>query len=142
MSAGAIAGALVVLRLETTTAGTYVDMGGMRTKSLTINNEVIDTTNSDSTGRWRELLSGALATRSISFSGAGVFKDGTAQDRFMTVVMSASAEVKCQVFFPTLGTFEGQFKITTGELSGEHTDAVQYSASFESNGVIAFTNIA
>lgn len=141
MSQGAQAGALLALRLETATAGTYVDLGGLQSKSFTINNEPIETTNSDSTGRWREYLTGALSQKSISFSGDGVFKDGAPNDRAVAITMLASGEVKCQLFVPTMGTFEGQFKITSLELSGDHTGPINYSISAESNGVIAFTNI-
>jgi TP901-1 family phage major tail protein len=141
MSAGAAAGAQLALRIETATANTFLDLGGLKTKSFTINNEVIETTNSDSTGRWREYLSGGLAMKSISFSGDGVFKDGPPTDRLMVVVSSASAENKFQLFLPGLGTFEGLFKVTSVEFSGDHADAVQYSMAAESNGVITFTNI-
>ena len=141
MSSGAIAGASIALRLETTTSGTYVDIGGLRTKSFTINNEPIDTTNSDSTGRWREYLTGGLSVKSISFSGDGVLKDGAPLDRLITVVMSASGEGKCQLFLPTIGTFEGMFKLTNTEFGGEHGAEGTFSTSGESNGVITFTTI-
>lgn len=141
MSAGAVAGALMALRIETATANTYIELGGLRTKSFTINNEPIETTNSDSTGRWREFLTGALAAKSLDFSGDGVLKDGTANDRLLTIVNSASAEVKFQLFIPTMGTFEGLFKITSTEFSSDHSDAVAYSMSAQSNGAITFTTI-
>lgn len=141
MSAGAAAGADLALRIETATAGTYVALAGMRSKSFSINNEAIETTNSDSTGRWREYLTAALAMKSISFSGDGVFKDGAPVDRLMTMVNGASGEAKFQIFVPTLGTFEGMFKIVSLEFSGEDKDAISYSMSAESNGAITFTNI-
>lgn len=141
MSAGAVAGADIALRIETATANTYIALGGLTAKSFTINNEPIETTNSDSTGRWREFLTGTLAAKSIDFSGDGVLKDGTANDRLLTIVNSASAEVKFQLFIPTMGTFEGLFKITSVEFSGDHNGATNFSMSAQSNGVIAFTTI-
>jgi TP901-1 family phage major tail protein len=140
MSAGAGAGALLALRLETATAGSFIDLGGLRTKSFKINNELIDTTNSDSAGRWQERLA-ATGMRSIEFSGDGVFKDGAANDRLRLIALSDPPQVKCQIFVPTFGTFEGNFMISGIEFGGEHKGEITYSMSAESNGVIVFTNI-
>jgi TP901-1 family phage major tail protein len=141
MTTGAAAGADLALRIETATPGTYVALAGMQAKSFSINNEAIETTNSDSTGRWREYLTGSLAMKTMSFSGDGVFKDGAPIDRLVTMVNGASGEAKFQLFVPTLGTFEGMFKITSLELSGAHNEEIKYSMSAESNGAITFTNI-
>jgi TP901-1 family phage major tail protein len=141
MSTGAVAGALFALRIETITPGTFIELGGMQSKSFSINNEPIETTNSDSTGRWREYLTGALAMKTISVSGDGVLKDGAANDRLLVVVNSATAEVKMQLFSPTIGTFEGLFKITSVEFSGTDKESMNYSMSAESQGAIVFTTI-
>ena len=61
-------------------AGGFATVAGMRTKRLAFNSETVDVTDSESVGRWRELLGGAgvqrasamtcwsVATRSASFS--------------------------------------------------------------------------
>ena len=140
MTTGAQAGALLALRIETATADTYVDLAGMRSKSFSINNESIDTTNSDSTGRWVEILS-AIATRSVEFSGDGVFKDGAAFDRLRVQTMANPPIAKCQVFVPTLGTFTGSYFIGNLEITGDHDGEIAYSASFSSTGEVTFVNI-
>jgi TP901-1 family phage major tail protein len=141
MTTGAAAGADLALRIETATTGTFIALAGMKSKTFTLNNEPIETTNSDSTGRWREYLTAALSMKSVSFSGDGVFKDGTAIDRLVAMMNSASGEVRFEVLVPTLGTFAGLFKIVSLEFSGDHSDAVQFSMSAESNGAVTFTNI-
>lgn len=141
MSAGAVAGALVAARVETATANTYIDLGGLRTKGITINNESIDTTNSDSTGRWTELLA-AIAARSVEISGDGVFKDGAASDRLRTVSLASPPTVKMEFFIPTFGTFAGTFFVSSLEFGADHSAEVTYSASFTSTGEVTFTNIS
>lgn len=137
----AVAGALVAIRIETATAGTFVDLAGLRSKSFSINNESIDITNSDSTGRWRELLA-AIATRSVEVSGDGVLKDGAANDRLRTQTMASPPIAKMQFFVPTFGTFEGNFFITSLELGASHDAETTFSASFASTGEVTFTNIS
>ena len=48
-------------------------IGGIRTESMTINNETVDVTDKDGNG-WRELLEGAGIT-SMSLKGSGVVSD-------------------------------------------------------------------
>jgi TP901-1 family phage major tail protein len=52
--------------------GAPTTLTGLRTKSIKVNNELVDITNSDSPNRWRELLAG-VGMRSMSISGQGVF---------------------------------------------------------------------
>jgi TP901-1 family phage major tail protein len=54
-------------------AGNLVTVAGLRACQLAFNAEAVDVTNSESAGRWRELLAGA-GMRRAGITGAGVFK--------------------------------------------------------------------
>ena len=54
---------------------TFTTIGGLRSTSLTINNESVDVTNKDSSNK-RTMLA-AAGVQSISVSGSGVFTDVT-----------------------------------------------------------------
>ena len=66
-----------VLMKINTSGSTYVTIGGLRSTSITLNDEAVDITNKDSEGT-RTLLAGA-GVNSISVSGSGVFTDSTAE---------------------------------------------------------------
>lgn len=131
------AGRLVLVKVDTTGAGAYATIGGGQTKSLTLNNEQVDVTNSDSTNQWRELLAGA-GVKSMSIALKGVFDDDAAANKVVEYGVNGTIR-GFQFVVPGLGTFEGQFLTASVELSGEYKGAVQYSSSFESAGAITFT---
>lgn len=116
------------------TAETFTVVGGMRTTGLTINNEMVDTTDKDSGGK-RELLAQA-GIQSFSISAAGVFKDTAAET---TVKTNAEDDliVNYQITFGDGDTYTGAFQITSLEYTGEHNGARQYTLTLESSGTIA-----
>ena len=128
----------LLLRADTPAVpGTFETIGGMRSKSLTINEETVDTSDSDSANQWRELLEGG-GIKSMSVSGSGVFKDSAAEQQVLTWKM-AGTHPDMEIVVPDLGTFAGSFAIPTLEYSGEYNGEVQFSMSFESAGEITFT---
>ena len=60
--------------LDQTGSGSFLTVAGLRTRALAFNAAAIDTTDAESAGRWRELLSGGGIKRA-SVSGSGIFKD-------------------------------------------------------------------
>lgn len=130
-------GRLVLVKVDTTGAGVFATIGGGQTKSLTINNEQVDVTNSDSTEQFRELLESA-GVKSMSISIKGVFDDDAAFNKVVDYSMGGLIK-EFQFVVPGLGTFEGLFLVASVELSGEYKGAAQYSSSFESAGVIILT---
>ena len=58
-------------------SGTKTTIGGLRSTSITLNDESVDITNKDSLGT-RTLLAGA-GVNSLSVSGSGVFTDSAAE---------------------------------------------------------------
>lgn len=119
--------------------GTYRVVSGLRTKSIAINSELVDVTNSDSAGRWRHALDGC-GVRSATMSGEGPFEDGLGQNAVVDAMMN-NAIRDGKILVPGLGTFEGKFKVTQLELSGEYNAEAIYNQTFESAGELTFTSV-
>lgn len=137
---GAQLGREILLKRNTSATATpsYTTMGGVKARTLTINRETVDVTNSDSLGQWRELLANA-GVRSMSTSGSGVYVSDTAVKAVVTEVVEGTEHELWQVIVPDLGTFEGPFAVTQCEFAGEFNGEVTYSTSIESAGAITFT---
>ncbi|KWT72371.1 Gene Transfer Agent tail protein [Hyphomicrobium sulfonivorans] len=133
-------GGAIVVSFET--AGetpTYKVVAGLRTRSISLNSETVDVTNADSSGHWRELLAGC-GVRSASISGSGVFTGNEGFDEVQDAFMDRSVR-DAKILIPGWGTFEGPFRVSSLEISGEYNDSVQCSMSLESAGALTFTAI-
>ena len=114
----------------------FVTVAGLRTKRLAFNSETVDATDSESAGRWRELLAGAGVQRA-AVSGSGIFKD-TASDAAIRQVFFAGQIVAWQIAIPGFGTVEGPFQVTALEYGGNHNGEVTFDLALESAGPLAF----
>lgn len=119
-------------------SGTYTTIGGMRQKSLQVNEGQVDVTDADSAG-WRELLAGA-SIMSVNVSGNGVFKD-TASENYVWTQKLAGAHITAKVTFPGLGTFQGTWQISDLGAQGGHDGEVQFSMALASSGQVTFTAV-
>lgn len=117
-------------------SGTQTTVGGLRSSSITINDEAVDVTNKDSAGA-RILLPDAGIT-SVSISGSGVFTDTTAEQTLRTNIGGAALSAMSFIV-PDLGTFSGNFHIASLEYAGEYNGEATYSATFESGGAVSFS---
>ena len=127
----------LLLKVDSTGAGVYATVAGLRSKSLAINAETVDITHAESAGRWRELLDGAGIKRA-GLSGRGLFKDAST-DALMRQTFFDGAVKNCQVVIPDFGIVQGAFQITNLEFAGEHNGEVTYELSLESAGELSFT---
>ncbi|PQA87242.1 phage major tail protein, TP901-1 family [Hyphococcus luteus] len=112
-------------------------IGGLRTKSLSLNAQTVDVTHSQSSGGWRELLAGA-GVRQASVSGAGVFLNDAAAAEARSVFFSNEAR-NWRVIVPGFGTIEGAFLIANLDYAGEHDREASMSLALESAGALSFT---
>ena len=129
-----------------TTGSTFVAVGGMRSSSITLNDESVDVTNKDSSG-YRTLLAGG-GVNSISISGSGVFTDLATETDLKEAFISqlnfqddgSTANTPTfeafEFFIPSFFKFTGNFQITSLEYAGEYNGEATYSVSFESAGII------
>lgn len=116
------------------TPDVFSTVGGLRTKSITINNEQVDITESD-TAPWRVLL-GDAGLRSASISGSGLFKDDAAFNRLEDLAFQGSLE-DYQMVFGNGDYIQGQFQVASLEYAGDHNGEQQYTLTLESGGVVS-----
>ena len=88
---------------------TFVTVAGLRARTISLNAKTIDATDSDSTGRWRELLAGA-GVRSAAVAGSGVFRDAASDAQVRTSFFDQSARV-WRLVIPDFGQLEGAFLV-------------------------------
>jgi len=130
------AGRLLKIQRDSTGGGAYVDIGYMRSKSYTVNNETVDISN-ETDGVWRQLLEGA-GNQSVSVSGSGVWTDGTHEAAMRLAAFNDTHEL--------LRIIDGQGDIITGSFaissfgnSAEHNAEVTYDITLESAGDVTLT---
>jgi len=117
-------------------SGTQTTVGGLRSSSITLNEESVDVTNKDSAGARILLADAGIST--VSISGSGVFTDSASEVQLRTN-QSSTALSAMSFIVPDLGTFAGNFHIASLEYAGEYNGEATFSATFESGGVISFT---
>ena len=124
------------LLLKIDISGTMTTVGGMRSTSMTLNDEAVDISNKDS-GSFRELLP-AGGIQSMSISASGVFTDSTAETT-LRAAYGTSTFKSYNIIVPDLGTYAGTFMIASLEYAGEYNGEATYSVTLESSGSITFT---
>lgn len=123
--------ALVGRRVTFTPTGSGVPVTGMRTKTITINNEPIDTTSDDDDG-WQTFLDNDPAQRGIEMSVEGITKDAALINLAVTGGSALISEYELEL--EGLGTFTGDFHIGSLELGAPYNDAVTFSCTIRSSG--------
>lgn len=113
----------------------FTTIGGMRTTSLSINNEIVDVTNKMSNG-WREMLAGA-GTRAVGLGGAGVFTNSASEILFQSKVLEGSIDAY-EVVFESGDKFVGAFLAVSLEHAGDHNGERSYLLRLESSGPVSF----
>ncbi len=121
-------------------ASGYVTVAGLRSRQFSLNAESVDITDSESAGRWRELLAGA-GLRRASVNGSGIFKDATSDEKIRDAFFAGHI-LNWQIVVPEFGSLTGLFQITTLEYSGQHNGEITFDIVLESAGSIQFGMVA
>lgn len=108
---------------------------GVRTKGYTITNDYVDVTTDDDDG-WRTLLSDP-GLRSVEATAGGISSDQVLLAEMMKA--NITGEPLTIQLPTTTGTLSGTFLVSSFEQTGEHDGAVEFSATFMSSGVVAYT---
>jgi TP901-1 family phage major tail protein len=116
----------------------FTTIGGMRSTSIAINDEMVDVTNKDSGTNRALLAQGGIM--SMSVSGSGVFTD-SASETTLQGKMNNATNTNYQFLIPDFGTYTGAFQLTSLEYAGEYNGEVTYSFTFESDGAITFATV-
>lgn len=115
----------------------FVTVAGLRSKSITLNAETVDVTDSDSTEHWRELLPGG-GIRSAAVAGSGIFRDVAADELLRSLFFAGTTRI-WQIIVPGFGTIRGPFQITSLEYSGEYNGEATYNLALDSAGALSWT---
>ena len=116
----------------------FTTIAGLRSTDITLNDEIVDVTNKDSSGVRTILLDGGV--HSMTISGSGVFTD-SASEASLQGEMNASAAQNYQFLIPDFGTYTGGFVLTTLSYAGEFNGEVTYSFTLESTGAITYASV-
>lgn len=127
----------LLLKIKSEEEG-FITVAGLRARQVSFNAQTVDTTDSESVGRWRELLAGAGSKRS-SITGSGIFKDAESDAKVRSVFFGSSI-VTWQIIIPDFGIAEGQYQIVSLEYGGQHDGEVTFDIALESAGEITFTD--
>lgn len=128
-------GSALLLKIGSGSPVSYSTIGGLRSTSITLNDEPVDITNKDSAGVRTLLAQGGVS--SMSVSGSGVFTDAASEATLRTAFGAASFS-SYQIVIPDFGTYTGTFMIASLEYAGEYNGEVTYSVTLESSGAVSF----
>ena len=126
----------LLLKIDSTGAGVYITVAGLRANTLTVNSEVVDAPSQDSAGAWKELLAGA-GLKSAQIKGQGLFKNA-ASDATIRSYFFNGAIVNWQIIIPAFGTVTGPFQIAALDFGGKHDGEVTFDLSLISAGLLTF----
>jgi predicted secreted protein len=102
-------------------------------KGLSVNNEMIDTTN-DNSGGWKTgLFEPGMKSCELSFSG--VVEN---LSLLMSIFDNTSQTYACVITYPEGSTVTGNFDFGSYSDTGETSDKYTFEASMASNGAIVF----
>jgi len=129
-------GRLFKIQRDTTGLGAYADVGHMRSKGYSLNNEFVDISN-ETDGVWRHGLEGAGIT-SLSITGSGVWTDSTQQKAFR-VAAFANAFEGIKVIDEHGDYITGDFHIASFGNTAEHNGDVSFEVTLENAGEVELT---
>jgi len=114
-------------------------IGGLKSTSIKMNNNVVDVSTKDTEG-WRELLEdGSLKFFSIDCQG--IFKDSTTDETIRSNAFSNSIDTYTFAF-PNGDTIQCDFQISGYQRQGDVEGVETYSYTLESTGEPIFTPAA
>jgi TP901-1 family phage major tail protein len=122
----------------TSTGKIMTTVAGMRTTGFSINGSEVDITTKDSTSQWRE-LSPATGEVSMTVTAAGVFQDDAGLAAMRVDSIARTFETY-GLQFESGDEYWGLFQVTSCEQAGEYNDAVTFSITLESGGVITLVD--
>jgi TP901-1 family phage major tail protein len=138
MSYGNAAQKGAAILIQKGSGGGVVTLGGIRSKTFTLNSETVDVTTADDSNRYRQLLA-ATGIKNMAVSGDGVVKDTAAQQQAVTDCLAQTVDTYT-LTVPGIGVFVGTFQITQFQIgSATYNGEIPYSISLESGGDITFT---
>jgi TP901-1 family phage major tail protein len=127
----------LLVKIDMDGVGTFVTLAGLRASRISFNTETVDVTSLESSGGWRELLSGG-GVKTAQISGSGVFVDEATDARARQVFFDGLV-LDYQVIIPDFGTIQGPFQMSSVEYAGNYDGEATYELALASAGALAFT---
>lgn len=131
----AIKGLNLLLKIGTV-SGSPVTVAGMKDTAFSLNNEMVDVTNKDSSG-YRTLLEQA-GVQSLSITASGTADSAAGYETLRGYAFANSINT-FSLFFNNGSTLEGSFQITKFDNSGAYNGAETFTITLESSGQWTFT---
>lgn len=132
----------MVLAVSTDGGTTYNPAAGIRTKSLSRENPVTDTTNQADVGN--ETGSCYTGYSTVTMSGEGVYDsrvtDLYAYGDLADAANSANPVIDAELTGPQGETYTGMFTITTFEITAEQNGVVEFSISLQNEGTVTYVS--
>lgn len=117
-----------------------VPIAALRTKTMTLGNEVIDVTSDDDLG-FRALLNDP-GTKTLDMTFEGITKDEASLNSLITLTMSGADIVEnFSILFPTIGTMAGPFAVTSFEVGAPYNEGSTFTCSIQSAGTFTWTPV-
>lgn len=111
---------------------------GVRSRTVSNTNEMVDVTTDDDSG-WRKLLADP-GMKSVEVSISGVTSDEVLLAEFYNASTTGETlQVSLPSSLATPGNLSGTFHLSSFEQSGEHDGAYEFSATFMSSGAVTYT---
>jgi len=127
----------LLVKIDMDGVGTFVTLAGLRASRISFNTETVDVTSLESSGGWRELLSGG-GVKTAQISGSGVFVDDATDARARQVFFDGVV-LDYQVIIPDFGWVQGAFQMSSLEYAGNYDGEATYEIALASAGALTFT---
>lgn len=131
----AAAGKSFLLKVGTAASGTTV--AAMRTTRVSINGEMLDATNKDSTDLMRELVAGG-GVKSVTVEAEGVLTANAQSATLQGYALDGSLNAYGLVFDGG-DKLDGSFQVTRFEMAGEYNGVQTYAMTLESSGDVTLS---
>lgn len=112
-------------------------IAAVRTKTLSIGNEIVDITTDDDSSYRSSLAEAGQKTLDISVDG--IMKDNVLRGEAFTNTTTTSTIDTIE--WPNGDSITGTFRIASYEESGTYNDAITFSASLQSSGQWTYTPV-
>lgn len=119
----------------TASPAAYTAIAGLRTRSFKINNNPVDVTTADSTGRWREML-GDTGQVELEIDAAGLYQKDAPGHLLPSLVASGSSTIFQLVSASSSPgiTIVGSFVVTEYQASASYNEAASFTVKLMSTG--------
>ncbi|MEO0343566.1 MAG: phage major tail protein, TP901-1 family [Pseudomonadota bacterium] len=129
----------LLVKIDMDGSGSFTTLAGLRATRIAFNAASVDVTSLESTGGWRELLSGG-GVKSASVSGSGIFRDDDTDARARQIFFDG-ALANLLLIIPDFGEIQGAFQITALEYAGNYDGEANYELALASASELSFTAI-